>query len=120
MTYTRCKQVAMVAIGATMVGSITFSKKEGDVVKKGEQVILLYSQFWRSSSMCFFWCHIRLEVYTLFLNFNFPHHLPCLDHVADGFVLLRRQYHNLCLPKGLSMILLSPFSLFNFFPAGSD
>ena len=48
MTFTRCKQVAMVAIGATMVGSITFSKKEGDVVKKGEQVILLYSQFWWS------------------------------------------------------------------------
>ena len=40
MTFTLCKQVAMVAIGATMVGSITFSKKEGDVVKKGEQVIL--------------------------------------------------------------------------------
>lgn len=26
------------AIGATMVGSITFLKKQGDTVKKGEQV----------------------------------------------------------------------------------
>lgn len=31
-------QVALVAIGATMVGSITFSKKEGDYVKKGDEV----------------------------------------------------------------------------------
>jgi hypothetical protein len=31
-------QVAMVAIGATMVGSINLSKKEGDTIKKGEQV----------------------------------------------------------------------------------
>ena len=67
--------------------------------------------------MCFFRCHTRLEVYTFFLDFNLPHHLPCLDHVADGFFLLRRQYHNLCLPKGLSMISLSSFSFlfFNFF-----
>lgn len=31
-------KVAFVAIGATMVGSITFSKKEGDYVKKGDEV----------------------------------------------------------------------------------
>lgn len=31
-------QVAFVAIGATMVGSITFEKKEGDIVKKGDEV----------------------------------------------------------------------------------
>ncbi len=31
-------QVAMVAIGATMVGSINLFKKEGDTIKKGEQV----------------------------------------------------------------------------------
>ena len=31
-------QVAFVAIGATMVGSITFVKKEGDIVKKGDEV----------------------------------------------------------------------------------
>jgi hypothetical protein len=31
-------QVAMVAIGATMVGSINLFKKEGDMIKKGEQV----------------------------------------------------------------------------------
>jgi phosphatidylserine decarboxylase len=30
--------VAFVAIGATMVGSITFSKKAGDHVKKGDEV----------------------------------------------------------------------------------
>jgi phosphatidylserine decarboxylase len=30
--------VALIAIGATMVGSITFSKKEGDYVKKGDEV----------------------------------------------------------------------------------
>ncbi|KAL0335158.1 UNVERIFIED_CONTAM: Phosphatidylserine decarboxylase proenzyme 2 [Sesamum radiatum] len=30
-------KVAFVAIGATMVGSITFSKKEGDYVKKGDE-----------------------------------------------------------------------------------
>jgi len=31
-------QVAFVAIGATMVGSINFSKKEGDYVRKGDEV----------------------------------------------------------------------------------
>lgn len=31
-------QVAFVAIGATMVGSITFTKREGDYVKKGDEV----------------------------------------------------------------------------------
>jgi hypothetical protein len=31
--------VALIAIGATMVGSITFSKKEGDYVKKGDEVM---------------------------------------------------------------------------------
>jgi len=30
--------VAFVAIGATMVGSITFTKKKGDYVKKGDEV----------------------------------------------------------------------------------
>ena len=35
-------QVAFVAIGATMVGSITFVKKEGDFVKKGEEVSTPY------------------------------------------------------------------------------
>lgn len=30
--------MAFVAIGATMVGTITWSKKEGDHVKKGEEV----------------------------------------------------------------------------------
>jgi phosphatidylserine decarboxylase len=32
--------VAFVAIGATMVGSITFLKKEGDYVHKGDEVSL--------------------------------------------------------------------------------
>jgi phosphatidylserine decarboxylase len=36
-------QVAFVAIGATMVGSITFLKKEGDYVRKGDEVLLLFS-----------------------------------------------------------------------------
>lgn len=31
-------QVAFVAIGAIMVGSITFVKKEGDYVHKGDEV----------------------------------------------------------------------------------
>lgn len=35
-------QVAIVAIGATMVGSITFVKKEGDFVKRGEEVSTPY------------------------------------------------------------------------------
>lgn len=30
--------MAFVAIGATMVGSITFTKKEGDYVQKGDEV----------------------------------------------------------------------------------
>lgn len=30
--------MAFVAIGATMVGSITFTKKKGDYVKKGDEV----------------------------------------------------------------------------------
>lgn len=33
-------QVAFVAIGATMVGSISFIKKEGDYVRKGDEVDL--------------------------------------------------------------------------------
>jgi phosphatidylserine decarboxylase len=33
-----CVQVAFVAIGATMVGSINFTKKKGDYVKKGDEV----------------------------------------------------------------------------------
>lgn len=36
-------QVAFVAIGATMVGSITFTKKKGDHVKKGDEVWTSYS-----------------------------------------------------------------------------
>lgn len=36
--------MAFVAIGATMVGSITFSKKKGEVVRKGDEVM---------SQMCF-------------------------------------------------------------------
>ena len=38
MVSTFSVQVAFVAIGATMVGSITFLKKTGDHVKKGEEV----------------------------------------------------------------------------------
>ena len=34
-------QVAFVAIGATMVGSIAFVKKEGDYVHKGDEVFLI-------------------------------------------------------------------------------
>ena len=37
---TLVSQMAFVAIGATMVGSITFTKTEGDPVKKGEEVSL--------------------------------------------------------------------------------
>jgi phosphatidylserine decarboxylase len=35
-------QVALVAIGATMVGSITFLKKEGDYVDKGDEVFFMH------------------------------------------------------------------------------
>ncbi|KAJ4824416.1 hypothetical protein Tsubulata_033282 [Turnera subulata] len=35
--FTENKRVAFVAIGATMVGSITFLKKKGDYVKKGDE-----------------------------------------------------------------------------------
>ncbi|XP_024521202.1 phosphatidylserine decarboxylase proenzyme 2 [Selaginella moellendorffii] len=45
-------QVAFVAIGATMVGSITFTKKEGSVVKKGDE--LGYFSFGGSTCICVF------------------------------------------------------------------
>ncbi|XP_059447999.1 phosphatidylserine decarboxylase proenzyme 2-like [Corylus avellana] len=45
-------QVALVAIGATMVGSITFSKKEGDYVYKGDE--FGYFSFGGSTVICVF------------------------------------------------------------------
>ncbi|KAG8368712.1 hypothetical protein BUALT_Bualt15G0074300 [Buddleja alternifolia] len=45
-------KVAFVAIGATMVGSITFSKKEGDYVKKGDE--FGYFSFGGSTVICVF------------------------------------------------------------------
>lgn len=45
-------KVAFVAIGATMVGSITFVKKEGDFVKKGEE--FGYFSFGGSTVICVF------------------------------------------------------------------
>ncbi|PON90208.1 hypothetical protein TorRG33x02_140580, partial [Trema orientale] len=45
-------KVAFVAIGATMVGSITFLKKEGDRVKKGEE--FGYFSFGGSTVICVF------------------------------------------------------------------
>ncbi|XP_061980379.1 phosphatidylserine decarboxylase proenzyme 3-like isoform X2 [Populus nigra] len=45
-------KVAFVAIGATMVGSITFSKKAGDHVKKGDE--LGYFSFGGSTVICVF------------------------------------------------------------------
>ncbi|XP_022898085.1 phosphatidylserine decarboxylase proenzyme 2-like [Olea europaea var. sylvestris] len=45
-------KVAFVAIGATMVGSITFSKKEGDHVKKGDE--FGYFSFGGSTVICVF------------------------------------------------------------------
>ncbi|KAM7258939.1 hypothetical protein ACFE04_014680 [Oxalis oulophora] len=45
-------KVAFVAIGATMVGSITFTKKEGDVVKKGDE--FGYFSFGGSTVICVF------------------------------------------------------------------
>ncbi|KAK2665285.1 hypothetical protein Ddye_003859 [Dipteronia dyeriana] len=45
-------KVAFVAIGATMVGSITFSKKEGDIVKKGDE--FGYFSFGGSTVICVF------------------------------------------------------------------
>ncbi|KAG6788874.1 hypothetical protein POTOM_004952 [Populus tomentosa] len=45
-------KVAFVAIGATMVGSITFSKKAGDHVKKGDEYG--YFSFGGSTVICVF------------------------------------------------------------------
>ncbi|KAI3903684.1 hypothetical protein MKW98_032338 [Papaver atlanticum] len=45
-------KVAFVAIGATMVGSITFSKEEGDFVKKGDE--FGYFSFGGSTVICVF------------------------------------------------------------------
>ncbi|KAK9286607.1 hypothetical protein L1049_015007 [Liquidambar formosana] len=45
-------KVAFVAIGATMVGSITFSKKEGDYVQKGDE--FGYFSFGGSTVICVF------------------------------------------------------------------
>ncbi|KAL5787621.1 hypothetical protein ACOSP7_004570 [Xanthoceras sorbifolium] len=45
-------KVAFVAIGATMVGSISFLKKEGDVVKKGDE--FGYFSFGGSTVICVF------------------------------------------------------------------
>ncbi|KAM1023573.1 hypothetical protein ACFX1S_044594 [Malus domestica] len=45
-------KVAFVAIGATMVGSVTFSKKEGDHIKKGEE--FGYFSFGGSTVICVF------------------------------------------------------------------
>ncbi|MCL7046913.1 hypothetical protein MKW94_009002 [Papaver nudicaule] len=45
-------KVAFVAVGATMVGSITFSKKEGDFVKKGDE--FGYFSFGGSTVICVF------------------------------------------------------------------
>ncbi|OMP06120.1 Calcium-binding EF-hand [Corchorus capsularis] len=45
-------KVAFVAIGATMVGSITFLKKEGDIVKKGDE--FGYFSFGGSTVICVF------------------------------------------------------------------
>ncbi|KAG9160149.1 hypothetical protein Leryth_015037 [Lithospermum erythrorhizon] len=45
-------KVAFVAIGATMVGSITFQKKEGDLVQKGDE--FGYFSFGGSTVICVF------------------------------------------------------------------
>ncbi|KAJ0077830.1 hypothetical protein Patl1_36952 [Pistacia atlantica] len=45
-------KVAFIAIGATMVGSITFLKKEGDFVKKGDE--FGYFSFGGSTVICVF------------------------------------------------------------------
>ncbi|KAF1860027.1 hypothetical protein Lal_00027877, partial [Lupinus albus] len=45
-------EVAFVAIGATMVGSITFTKKKGDHVKKGDE--FGYLSFSGSTVICVF------------------------------------------------------------------
>ncbi|KAL8166688.1 hypothetical protein V2J09_008187 [Rumex salicifolius] len=45
-------KVAFVAIGATMVGSITFTKKEGDHVQKGDE--FGYFSFGGSTAICVF------------------------------------------------------------------
>ena len=47
-------QVAFVAIGATMVGSITFLKKEGDYVHKGDEVFFMHFLLIYCDN--FFWC----------------------------------------------------------------
>lgn len=47
-------QVAFVAIGATMVGSITFLKKEGDYIHKGDEVFFMHFLLIYCDN--FFWC----------------------------------------------------------------
>jgi phosphatidylserine decarboxylase len=44
--------VAFVAIGATMVGSITFLKKEGDYVHKGDEVSFVLFPSCNYSTAC--------------------------------------------------------------------
>ena len=65
-----CVQVAFVAIGATMVGSINFTKKKGDYVKKGDEVRnpasyskLLFSQFSSLSLFLIGTCLLWLTVW---------------------------------------------------------
>lgn len=52
-------QVAFVAIGATMVGSISFSKKEGDYVKKGDEV----HDSWHLKKFFLFHFILKFELY---------------------------------------------------------
>ena len=62
-------QVAFVAIGATMVGSITFLKKEGDYVHKGDEVFFMHFLLIYCDN--FFWClceGVKLFVPSFFLS----------------------------------------------------
>ncbi|CAN1302922.1 Phosphatidylserine decarboxylase proenzyme 2 [Linum perenne] len=52
ITTTDFRKVAFIAIGATMVGSITFSKKVGDYVNKGDE--FGYFSFGGSTVICVF------------------------------------------------------------------
>lgn len=73
--------MAFVAIGATMVGSITFSRKKGEYVTKGDEVcVFLY--------FCpFIWIPSNL--------------VSCFNSTSVWILLIWRKHCNMCVWKGM-------------------
>ena len=63
-------QVAFVAIGATMVGSITFLKNEGDYVHKGDEVCI-HALPLVIHCKNFFWCACKGATLSFFIQFGY-------------------------------------------------